>query len=218
MKILAQKELNGKLETLMMKFDRFLALVLFITLIFPTVLRAQSFSDRFAKGETSFGGQLGLGYTFNLPAVKDRTDLSFAFIFPNWQENVTGLIAPDSILQGAAFWQVEGGVALLTHRGHEYLVGFSPLMLEYKFLDAKRDWAPTRLTGAGFSMTNWKDQADYELGSEFQFLLHIGAGVEMFRKFGSYSFNYRLFHVSNAGIQRPNIGLNAHVFSLGLNF
>ena len=91
-------------------------------------------------------------------------------------------------------------------------------MLEYKFLHSERTWAPTILAGAGFSMTNWKDQADYELGSEVQFLLHAGAGLEIFHESGSYSLNYRLFHVSNAGIQRPNIGLNSHVFSLGLRF
>ncbi len=91
-------------------------------------------------------------------------------------------------------------------------------MAEYKFLSPKRRWAPTLLAGAGFSMTNWKDQAVPELGSEFEFLLHLGGGVEVFRKTGSYSFNYRFFHVSNAGMQRPNIGLNANVFSLGMSF
>ena len=197
---------------------KFLVLVVLMILAFPVFAGAQSFHDRFSKGDASFGGQLGLGHTFNLPPGKDRTDLSFAFIFPNWQKNLTGLIAQDSFLQGALYWHVEAGMALLTHRGHEYLVGFSPLMVEYKFLNPKRRWTPTFLAGGGFSMTDWKDQADYELGSEFEFLLHAGLGVEIFRKSGSYSFNYRLFHLSNAGMQRPNIGLNAHVLSLGFRF
>ena len=184
----------------------------------PVFAGDQNFSDRFAKGNTSFGGELGFGHTFNLPPGKDRTDLSFAFIFSNWQKNLTGIIAPDSPLQGALYWDVEGGLALLTHRDHEYLLGFSPLIAEYKFLNPERKWAPTILAGAGFSMQNWEEQADYELGSEFQFLLHGGVGVEVFRESGSYSLNYRLFHVSNAGIRSPNIGLNSHVFSLGLRF
>jgi len=91
-------------------------------------------------------------------------------------------------------------------------------MAQYKFLSPKRRWAPNILLGAGFSMTNWKDIAERELGSDFQFLLHAGAGLEYFKKKGAYSINYRLFHVSNAGIQFPNIGLNAHVFSLGMRF
>ena len=184
----------------------------------PVFAEDQRFSDRFAKGTSSFGGELGLGHTFNLPPGRDRTDLSFAFIFPNWQKNLTGIIALDSSLQGALYWNVEANLALLTHRDHEYLAGFSPLIAEYKFLNPERKWAPTILVGAGFSMQDWEEVAHYELGSEFQFLLHGGLGVEVFRELGSYSFNYRLFHVSNAGFRKPNIGLNAHVFSLGLSF
>ena len=184
----------------------------------PVFAEDQRFSDRFAKGTSSFGGELGLGHTFNLPPGKDRTSLSFAFIFPNWQKNLTGIIAPDSSFQGALYWNVEANLALLTHRDHEYLAGFSPLIAEYKFLNPERKWAPTILVGAGFSMQDWEEVAHYELGSEFQFLLHGGLGVEVFRELGSYSFNYRLFHVSNAGFRKPNIGLNAHVLSLGLRF
>ena len=73
----------------------------------PVFVGAQNFSDRFAKGNTSFGGELGFGHTFNLPPGKDRTDLSFAFIFPNWQKNLTGIIAPDSFFQGALYWHIE---------------------------------------------------------------------------------------------------------------
>ena len=185
----------------------------------PVIVGAQNFSDRFAEGDTSFGGELGFGHTFNLPPGKDRTDLSFAFIFPNWQKNLTGIIAPDSLLQGALHWHVEAGLALLTHRDHEYLIGFSPAMVNYKFLNSQRKWAPNILVGAGLAMQDWDDTpAEYELGSEFQFLLHGGVGVELFRESGAYSLNYRLFHVSNAGIRKPNIGLNAHVFTLGFRF
>ena len=117
------------------------------------------------------------------------------------------------------FWHVEAGLALLTHRDHEYLIGFSPLMVNYKFLDSQRKWAPNILLGTGFSMQDWDDTpAEYELGSEFQFLLHGGVGVELFRESGTYSLNYRLFHVSNAGFRKPNIGLNSHVFTLGFRF
>ena len=185
----------------------------------PVFVGAQNFSDRFAKGNTSFGGELGFGHTFNLPPGKDRTDLSFAFIFPNWQKNLTGVIASDSLLQGALYWHVEAGLAQLTHRDHEYLIGFSPVMANYKFLNSQRKWAPNILVGAGFAMQDWDDTpAEYELGSEFQFLLNGGVGVELFRETGTYSLNYRLFHVSNAGIEKPNIGLNAHVFTLGYRF
>jgi hypothetical protein len=112
---------------------------------------------------------------------------------------------------------MEAGVAL-SDRNEGYLIGWSPVMAQYKFLSSKRRWAPNVLLGAGFSMTDWKDEATRELGSEFQFLLHLGAGLEYFKKEGAYSINYRLFHVSNAGIQFPNIGLNAHMITMGMRF
>jgi len=178
---------------------------------------AETFSQRFEKGSSDFGAQLGWGWTMDLPPGPNRSDLGFAFFFPNWQRNLTGVIGGDSWYQGALFYHMEAGLAF-SDVDNKFLIGWSPVMVQYKFLSPKRRWAPNILLGAGFSMTNWKDVAKRELGSEFQFLLHAGAGLEYFKKDGAYSINYRLFHVSNAGIQRPNIGLNAHVFSLGMRF
>ena len=77
----------------MMRSGKFWVLVVVMILACPVSSGAQGFPDKFSKGNASFGGQLGFGHTFNLPPGKDRTDLSFAFIFPNWQRNLTGLIA-----------------------------------------------------------------------------------------------------------------------------
>ena len=197
----------------MLKAVLFLAILLVFNL---TTAGAATFSERFEKGQSDFGGEIGWGWTMDLPPGRDRTDLSFLFVAPSWQKNLTGMIG-DSWYKGALFYHLEGDIAI-ENREDKYLVGFSPVMAQYKFLSPKRRWAPNVLIGAGFSMTNWKDIADRELGSEFEFLLHLGAGVEFFKKKGAYSINYRLFHVSNAGTQRPNIGLNAHMINLGMRF
>ncbi|MEE3346808.1 MAG: acyloxyacyl hydrolase [Nitrospinota bacterium] len=178
---------------------------------------AETLSERFKKGNSDFGAQLGWGWTVDIPPGRNRTDLGFLFFFPNWQRNLTGVIGKSSWYQGALFYHMEAGLAF-SDRDDKFLVGWSPLMVQYKFLNSRRRWAPTVLLGTGFSMTNWKDVATRELGSEFQFLLHAGAGLEYFKKKGAYSINYRLFHVSNAGIQFPNIGLNAHMFTMGIRF
>jgi len=179
---------------------------------------ADTFSERFGKGTYSFGMEAGFGFTFDLPPDEDRVDLKFALLFPNFEYNLTGVIGQDAWYEGALYWHTELNAAYLTNHGGNYLAGFSPIMFEYKFLDPKRSWAPNILGGAGFSFTNWDDVAYRELGSPFEFLLHIGAGLEFFQKEGSFSINYRLFHVSNSGIARPNIGVNAHVFTLGVKF
>jgi len=179
---------------------------------------ADTFSERFGKGTYSFGVEAGFGYTVDLPPGKDREDLKFALLFPNFEYNLTGVIGPDAWYEGALYWHAELNAAYLTNHSGNYLAGFSPIMFEYKFLDPKRGWAPNILAGAGFSFTNWDDVATRELGSPFEYLLHIGAGLELFQKEGSFSINYRLFHVSNSGVAKPNIGLNAHVFTLGVKF
>ena len=178
---------------------------------------AETLSERFKKGNSDFGAQLGWGWTIDIPPGRNRTDLGFLFFFPNWQRNLTGVIGKSSWYQGALFYHMEAGLAF-SDRDDKFLVGWSPLVVQYKFLNSRRRWAPNVLLGTGFSMTNWKDVATRELGSEFQFLLHAGAGLEYFKKKGAYSINYRLFHVSNAGIQFPNIGLNAHMFTMGIRF
>ena len=187
---------------------------------------ANSFSKRFKKGSYDFGAQIGGGYTFDLPTGVERTDIAMLFVFPNWQYNVTGLIG-ESWYQGALFHHVEAGFANAlkwgsgsgrTVNGGEWLWGFSPLMAQYKFLSPKRKWAPNILLGAGFSYGDWTYLAPGEISTAFEFLLHAGAGIEFYNRTNAWSLNYRLFHLSNSAIRFPNIGLNAHVFSLGMRF
>jgi hypothetical protein len=200
------------------KISRLLLFGFFTYLISPTFSQAESFSDRFAKGTSSYGVQGGFGYTIDLPTGVDRSDISFLYFFPNYQLNLTGLIGGDSWYKGALYWHNELGVALALNHDYEYLIGWSPLMVVYKFLDPKRGWAPNVLIGAGFSYTNWPDIAERELGSELEFLLHIGTGLEFFLDKSSVSLNYRFFHISNAGFKTPNIGLNSHILTLGYRF
>ena len=181
------------------------------------VVDADSFSKRFKKGSHNFGAQIGWGYTFDLPPGRDRINIGMLFFFPNWQSNITGLIG-ESWYRGALFHHVEAGFANAVDRGGNWLWGFSPLMAQYKFLSPRRKWAPNILAGAGFSYGDWNDLAEREIATEFEFLLHVGAGVEFYNRTNAWSLNYRLFHVSNSGIKMPNIGLNAHVFSLGMRF
>jgi hypothetical protein len=193
----------------------FVVTLFFIILIAGSSVAGELNSRWIDEGSSSFGLQAGWGFTDDIPSG-DRTDLSFLFFFPNYQRNLTGMIG-ESFYQGVLNWQVEAGVASILNKDGEYLIGISPLMLQYKFLDPKRSWAPNVLVGAGIALTDWDEPASEELGGEFQFLLHGGAGLEFFQDSWSYSLNYRFLHVSNGGIETPNIGLNSHIFSLGLN-
>jgi len=190
---------------------------LVVTVATPAAAEDTHFTDQFKKGSDSFGIQAGLGFTENIPTGRDRTDITFLFLFPNYQYNLTGLMG-SSWYQGAWNWHLEAGAATILNRDGEKLLGISPLMFQYKFLNPKRKWAPSFLLGAGASWTDWDEPANRELGGEFQFLLHGGVGLEYFLDSWSYSINYRMLHISNAGTDTPNLGLNSHVFTLGLQF
>lgn len=203
----------------MMKLPRYfmaLGLIIFFSAS-QAAANDVNLANRFDKGSQSFGLQVGMGYTDDLPTGRDRTDITYLFFFPNFQYNLTGLVGR-SWYQGTLNWQLEAGVASILNHDGEYLLGVSPLLFQYKFANANRKWAPNILLGAGLSYTDWEDAASSELGGEFQFLLHAGAGLEYFLDRWSYSINYRLLHVSDAGIEDPNIGLNAHTFNFGIQF
>jgi len=201
------------------KLFRYCLAIGFITALGASQVVADevNFAARFAKGSKSFGLQAGLGFTEDLPLGQDRTDITFLSFFPNFQYNLTGLVG-SSWYRGAWNWQLEAGVASILNHDGEYLLGVSPLLFQYKFLNPNRKWAPNILLGAGASYTDWEDVAQRELGGKIQFLLHAGAGIEYFWDRWSYSVNYRSLHISNAGIDSPNVGLNAHTFNFGIQF
>jgi len=198
--------------------NSFFGIVLLMAVIAtPVTAEDTHFTDQFKKGSDSFGIQAGLGVTENIPGGRDRTDITALFFLPNYQYNLTGLMG-NSWYQGAWNWHLEAGVAHTLNHDGENLLGVSPLLFQYKFLDSKRRWAPTALIGAGVAWTDWDEPANRELGGEFQFLLQGGLGLEYFLDKWSYSLNYRMLHISNANTKVPNIGLNAHVITLGLQF
>lgn len=196
-----------------------------ITLAFP------DFDSRFAKGQYQFGLSVGYGFSFNLSPLdantEERTQLRFLQVFPNFKYNLTGIMG-DSIFQGALYWVVEAGFAVtisnpeinnqVVGTSPEFLVGLVPLQLEYKFLNPRRSWAPFLFVGAGVSWSKWYQDA-FEISTAFEFILQTGAGIDYFFDNGtSMNFHYRLWHLSNSNIQGRNLGINAHVFSLGYSF
>lgn len=198
--------------------------------------RSGAYENRFAKGTYVWGVSIGAGYTIDMPTTNagapDRTNMDFLYIFPHFKYNLTGPIGK-SFYQGALYWNVElggvvtvsdsdrivpGGARVVTANSGLYQFGITPVQVEYKFVKPTRRWAPTVLAGAGFSIGDFNDGA-VEISTDFEFILQAGAGIEYYLKEkGAVSLNYRLFHLSNSNIERPNIGINAHVFTLGYSF
>jgi hypothetical protein len=56
---------------------------------------------------------------------------------------------------------------------------------------------------------------DVDLGGHIQFTSHIGLNFNFTRHF---MLGYRLQHMSNAGITKPNPGVNTHMLAIGYRF
>lgn len=189
------------------------------------------FESRFAKNQYEFGFSLGFGFSINLPPETgiggQRTEIRAIHFFPNFKYNLTGLMGK-SIYRGALYWVVEAGAAISTvdpekngqvvDQSPTFMIGLVPAQLEYKFVNPNRSWDPFLFAGIGVA---WGDffEGTTEISTAFEFILQAGAGVEYFFSNGTaVNFNYRLWHLSNSGIKGRNVGINAHVFSLGFSF
>ncbi len=200
-----------------------------------------AFETRFGQGTTQWGVTGGFGYTIDLPKTNfgapDRTNIDFLYLFPHFKYNLFGVIG-DSFYRGALYWVAEAGLLFsvsdstriirnpftgaatmtTTDTAPAVQFGFVPVQVEYKFLGPTRRWAPTVIIGAGFSYGDFDDGA-IEISTDFEFVLNIGGGIEYFLEDNkSVSVGYRLYHLSNSGIEKPNIGLNAHLFTVGYSF
>lgn len=97
---------------------------------------------------------------------------------------------------------------------HGYVFGTAPL-LRYDFVTGTR-WVPFANAGAGVTGT---DIRDGDLSTRFEFNLQIGAGVHYFMKDNlALTLQYRFIHISNAGMDAPNNGVNSNNLMLGASW
>jgi lipid A 3-O-deacylase len=95
-----------------------------------------------------------------------------------------------------------------------YVTGIGPL-LRYNFAPGHR-WVPFFDAGAGVAAT---DIRNGDLSTTFEFNLQFGAGAHFFLKDNlAITLQYRFIHISNAGIEFPNLGVNTSTFLLGLTW
>ncbi len=181
-------------------------------------LNKKNHFKRFQKGYKDFGIQAGWGASVNIPPNVDRTDWEYFYLAPNLKWNLTGPIGK-SFYRGSLYWYQELAGWAAYNPEDAFLISYSPVMAEYKFLWPKADWAPYIFGGGGFAGTNINEKKQREIATNFEFLLHAGVGVEFYKtEKGAFSVNYRFFHISNAGFESPNIGVNSNLFTLGYSF
>ena len=148
-------------------------------------------------GENAFGGKL-------------RHDFALA----NFQVGyfLTDRVAQDRFYSGALelTGQVWGGVQV--DPDDSCLAGIMP-GIRYHFFTGMR-LVPYVGLNAGILLT---DMGEPDLGSDYQFNQQYALGVHwFFHEHWALNTEYRAMHISNAGIERPNQGVNDHLIVLGL--
>jgi len=96
---------------------------------------------------------------------------------------------------------------------HVFGVAFSPVFVYY--IDVGSDtFQPYVEAGIGVAYISETKIHGRNMASHFQFEDRIGAGI----KVGSYDFNARYMHYSNAGIRKPNDGIDIFMFTVAYKF
>jgi len=168
--------------------------------------------DGFRKHAIETGVNIGGG--FGLRMFGGRKDHNIVLADAHIGTMISGLIGGD------CFWR--GNFELLgTFFGGEqinhndaYLVGIAPL-LRYNFATGSR-LVPYVDGGAGLSLTDIRKP---DLSTDFEFNVQVGIGLHWFFKPNmAATLEGRWLHLSNAGIDRPNQGVNTSMILLGLDW
>jgi hypothetical protein len=166
----------------------------------------------FGKGVTEVGLSLGVGLGSTVFGSTDAHDFMLTKLYFGYI--ISDVIAKDHWYRG--HWEVAGEVfgGEQFKPKNAYLVGATPV-LRYNFASGRR-WVPFLDIGAGGTTT---DIGRPDLGGSFQFNLQTGAGLRWFLcKDTVLTLQYRFLHLSNAGMENPNHGVNASVLYAGVGW
>lgn len=165
------------------------------------------FRDDTYHAGLSLGG--GLGATI-LGSQREH-DLALGQVTAGWI--FTELLADDRWWRGN--WELRGEIFGGSQiEPTRYLAGITPA-LRYHIATGTRV-VPFVQGGAGVGATDIRQE---DLSTTFEFNLMAGAGINIFvTDTTSIGVEYRLFHLSNAGIESPNTGVNTHMVLAGVSW
>lgn len=171
----------------------------------------------FRRGQQEVGLLVGYGFEID-SAGSDKPDmvknLEFALVRARWGIFLTDRVG-QGFLQGNLEFLVEPAFLLSTEptrrTGYELSILF-----RYHFATGSR-WVPFLSLGAGVIEENV--EVSGRPSSGFNFTPQGGPGVSYLLGGNmAVSLEWRLYHVSNANIDTPNVGLNVSFLLLGLSF
>ncbi len=158
------------------------------------------------KGDRQIGVSFGYGYSFG-----SNRHIRFASIYP-----YAGWVFTDAIgkgwYRGTLEGIVEGAFSYVHKNQRTYSVGVNALV-RYNFLPSTDSLRPFVQAGFGIAYTNL---VMHDFGSSFNFSSNASCGVQyFFRTQDAVTFEWKVFHISNAGLHDDNAGINMNNFFIG---
>jgi len=198
-----------------MHIPGWLLIALILGSLVPTVdVHAGDLSPAITVGTQEVGLTVGYMIPHRL-TVEHKTNQQGPVFMPSWMMTITDPVGNGwyrgQVSVGAEVVYIQFNEPVLTHG-----IGFTP-KIKYTFVAWDRIRPYVEFAGGPF----WTDLAGEipEESVEFNFVLSAGFGVSWFiTPQMSLNAGYRFQHISNAGIQYPNIGLNASLPFGGFSF
>ena len=158
------------------------------------------------KGTKQFGINFGYGYSF-----ESNRDIRFVNVFPYFGYVFTDPVGEDWY-RGTLEGIVEGAFSYVFKNQRAHSSGLT-LMARYNFLTNSEKTSPYLQFGFGMIGTNLKMR---NFSPDINFTTNAAAGIQYFFKpKSSLNFEWRFQHISNAGIDEDNAGLNMNMFFIG---
>ena len=166
----------------------------------------------FREDTSQTGFALGAGFSIKGVGGTRSHDLAVASANLGWI--FSDIMGKNKWYRGN--WELAGELfAGAQYSPHERSVGGCTGLIRYNFATGSR-WMPFIEGGAGLSGT---DIGRPDLATTFEFNNQGGAGVHyFFCDNKALTLEYRFVHLSNAGIEQPNHGVNTQLFLAGMNW
>ena len=154
-----------------------------------------------------------MGYGYQYTNESRPNNFQILSLLPSLVVPLSGPIGP-SWCQGRFEWMPELHLGLFTHPYVRPLLGITPLQFSYA-LELKGHFSPYVFIGAGVVRANVNRR---ETRSRINFNPQGGLGSR-FRLTDKMSLilEYRHVHISNAGLDEDNAGLNTNNFLAGIS-
>ena len=166
----------------------------------------------FQKGANELSLSLGAGIGMPIFGSEGHHDWALGMLEYGWM--LSDVVGEDHWYRGN--WELVANLFGGFEYSPEvaYFTGVAP-MLRYNFVTGSR-FVPFFGLGAGVSATDIRGP---DLSTTFEFNLQAGPGVRYFiADHAALTLQYRFIHLSNAGMDTPNLGVNSSTFLLGMTW